>query len=76
MNPGVTFLMFLRRQISAVKMASYIVCQLVGALLASALVFGSSSGLNDLAGKVSQSWQRLKSACALSNTVRISQLCF
>lgn len=45
MNPGVSFLMFLRRQISAVKMASYIVCQLIGALLASALVWGSSSGL-------------------------------
>jgi MIP family channel proteins len=45
MNPGVTFLMFLRRQISATKMACYMFCQFLGALLASSLVWGSTAKL-------------------------------
>lgn len=45
MNPGVSFLMMLRGQMSPVKMLMYWVCQLAGALLGSALVWGSISGL-------------------------------
>jgi aquaporin Z len=45
MNPGVTLLMFLKRQISATRMGTYMVCQFIGAMLGSAMVWGSTSGV-------------------------------
>lgn len=47
MNPGVSFLMFLRRQISFTKMCCYWVAQLIGAVLGSALMWGCISGVAD-----------------------------
>eukprot|EP00527_Entomoneis_sp_CCMP2396_P009757 CAMPEP_0198136414 /NCGR_PEP_ID=MMETSP1443-20131203/55_1 /TAXON_ID=186043 /ORGANISM="Entomoneis sp., Strain CCMP2396" /LENGTH=304 /DNA_ID=CAMNT_0043797629 /DNA_START=201 /DNA_END=1115 /DNA_ORIENTATION=- len=45
MNPAVSFLMFLQGQISLTKMMAYWVAQFHGALLASALVWGSVKSL-------------------------------
>ena len=45
MNPGVSFMMFLRRQISFTKMCAYVFAQLVGAVLGSSLMWGCISGL-------------------------------
>ena len=47
MNPAVSLMMYFKRQMSFTKMLCYWVAQLIGALLASALVWGSTS---DLAG--------------------------
>jgi len=49
MNPGVSLLMFFRRQLSFTKMLSYWIAQFTGALLASSLVWGSISDLAGLA---------------------------
>jgi aquaporin Z len=46
MNPGVSFLMFLQLQISLTKMLAYWVAQLVGALVASSLVWASVTSLS------------------------------
>lgn len=45
MNPGVSFLMFLQRQISLNKMLPYWLVQLTGSLLASSLVWASVTSL-------------------------------
>ena len=45
MNPGVSFLMFLQRQISLTKMLAYWLAQLTGSLLASSLVWASVTSL-------------------------------
>lgn len=45
MNPGVSLLMFFQRQLSFKKMICYWLAQFTGALLASALVWGSVSNL-------------------------------
>lgn len=45
MNPGVSFLMFLHRQISLTKMLCYWIAQFFGSVLASALVYGSVNHL-------------------------------
>lgn len=46
MNPGVTLLMFFKRKISAQKMLCYWFCQFLGSIIASSLVWGSSSELD------------------------------
>ena len=52
MNPGVSLLMYLRRQISLPKMICYWLAQFVGALLGSAIVWGSVSAANtDVVGR-------------------------
>ena len=48
MNPGVSFLMFLRRQISFTKMCLYWIAQLVGAVLGSSITWGC---INNLSGQ-------------------------
>lgn len=48
MNPGVSLLMFFRGQLSLTKMMCYWFAQLVGAMLASALVWGSVSGMEGI----------------------------
>lgn len=45
MNPGVSLLMFFRRQISFPKMMTYWMAQFLGALLGAALTWGCVSGL-------------------------------
>lgn len=45
MNPGVSFLMFLKGQLSIMKMLCYWAAQFVASILASSLVWGSVSGL-------------------------------
>lgn len=45
MNPGVSFLMFLRREMSGFKMICYWGAQLIGAVLGSSLLWGCSSNL-------------------------------
>lgn len=47
MNPGVSLLMFFQRQMSLTKMASYWMAQLIGALIASALVWASIDSLSN-----------------------------
>ena len=49
MNPGVSFLMFLRRQMSGYKMICYWGAQLLGAVLGSSLMWGC---VNNLAGEI------------------------
>jgi len=46
MNPGVSLLMFLRRQTSFRRMLCYWLAQFLGALMGSALVWGSVSAVN------------------------------
>eukprot|EP00557_Chaetoceros_sp_GSL56_P003552 CAMPEP_0176488992 /NCGR_PEP_ID=MMETSP0200_2-20121128/7031_1 /TAXON_ID=947934 /ORGANISM="Chaetoceros sp., Strain GSL56" /LENGTH=379 /DNA_ID=CAMNT_0017886065 /DNA_START=907 /DNA_END=2046 /DNA_ORIENTATION=+ len=48
MNPGVSFLMFLHRQISFTKMIFYWMAQFSGSIVASALVWGSTSNLGEV----------------------------
>lgn len=45
MNPGVSLLMLLKREMSWKKMLCYWAAQLLGAIVASSLVWGSTSGL-------------------------------
>ncbi len=47
MNPGVSFLMFLQRQISLPKMIAYWLAQLSGAMVASSLVWASITSLSN-----------------------------
>jgi aquaporin Z len=47
MNPGVSLLMFLKRKISLVKMLCYWASQFSGAVVASLLVWGCTSGLTE-----------------------------
>ena len=47
MNPGVSFLMFLKGQMSVVKMVLYWVAQMAGGLAGSILVYICSTGLTD-----------------------------
>lgn len=53
MNPGVSFLMFLHRQISFTKMLYYWAAQFFGSILASALVWGSTSNLGEVSSDAS-----------------------
>lgn len=46
MNPGVSFMMVLQRQMSWKKMLCYWGAQFLGAIIASSLVWGASSGLS------------------------------
>ena len=46
MNPGVSFLMFLRRQMSFYKMICYWGAQLLGAVVGASLLWGCSSALS------------------------------
>jgi len=50
MNPAVSFLMFLRRQMSFWKMICYWGAQIIGSLLGSALLWGCTSSLSGKAG--------------------------
>ena len=45
LNPGVSLLMFFRREMSAVRMGCYWIAQFTGAMLGSVLVWGSVQGL-------------------------------
>ena len=47
MNPGVSFLIFLKGQLSVVKMVSYWVAQMAGAFAGSILVYLCTTGLTD-----------------------------
>lgn len=47
MNPGVSFMMLLRKQMSLQKMVFYWFAQFFGAMLGSAFVWGSTNGLGD-----------------------------
>lgn len=46
MNPGVSLLMFFRREISFLKMLCYWLAQFLGALIGASLTWGCSSGLS------------------------------
>jgi len=65
MNPAVSLLMFLKGQMSGTKMVGYMVCQLLGAMLASSLVSLTTKYLLLLA--YSQVWQVFASTSGLDN---------
>lgn len=58
MNPGVSLLMVLKRQMSWKKMGCYWIAQLLGALLGSSLVWGCSSGMSGETSRITGEYTR------------------